>query len=278
MFALRKKKIPVFVFTLAIFLFISSCSTVPITGRKRIALLPSANLATMAIQSYRELLSKSKISNDREKVMLVKRVGRRIAMAAEVFMKEEGLEKQLKNFKWEFNLIENNKVVNAFCMPGGKVAVYTGILPVAANETGLAVIIGHEVAHAIAKHGNERMSQLLMVQMGGIALDVATKNKPDKTRNLFRLAYGIGAQLGLILPYSRTHESEADHIGLVLMASAGYKPGAAPEFWKRMAKLGGKRVPQFLSTHPEPQKRVKRLNKLIPEVTRKYYRKKQIPH
>ncbi|MEN8152608.1 MAG: M48 family metallopeptidase [Acidobacteriota bacterium] len=271
---LKKKKIIIVIFTLFIFLVISSCSTVPITGRKRVALLPAGNLATMALQSYKQLLNKSRLSTDREKVMLVKRVGRRIAMAAEVFMKEEGLEKALKNFKWEFNLIENNKVVNAFCMPGGKVAVYTGILPIAMNETGLAVIMGHEVAHAIAKHGNERMSQLLLVQLGGVALDVATRNKPNETRNLFRLAYGVGSQLGLLLPYSRTHESEADHIGLVLMASAGYDPGAAPEFWKRMAKKGGKKVPQFLSTHPAPEKRVERLNKLIPEVKRKHYRKK----
>lgn len=274
MITLRKKKIPAIIFTLIIFLLISSCSSVPITGRKRVALLPSSNLATMAFQSYRELLSKSRLSNDREKVMLVKRVGRRIAMAAEVFMKEEGLDKQLKNFKWEFNLIENDKVVNAFCMPGGKVAVYTGILPIAKNEAGLAVIVGHEVAHAIAKHGNERMSQLLLVQLGGVALDVATRNKPDETRNLFRLAYGIGTQLGILLPYSRTHENEADHIGLVLMTRAGYDPWTASEFWKRMAKSGGKRIPRFLSTHPEPERRVKRINKLIPGVMKKYYRKK----
>lgn len=258
-----------------VFLFLSSCTSVPITGRKRIALLPSSNLVTMALESYQTLLKKSKLSTDRHQVAVVRKVGNRIAKAAETFMREEGLQHQLKNFKWEFNLIDDNKTINAFCMPGGKVAVYTGILPIAKDETGLAVIMGHEVAHAIAKHGNERMSQMLLVQLGGVALDVAIKNKPDETRNMFRLAYGIGAQLGLLLPYSRTHESEADHIGLILMARAGYDPVAAPSFWQRMSKIGGgKRPPQFLSTHPSPLKRVKRLQKLIPDVRTKYFRRR----
>lgn len=270
------KRVVLVVFYLIItFLFLSSCTSVPITGRKRIALLPSSNLVTMALQSYQTLLNKSKLSTDTQQVALVRKVGNRIAKAAETFMREEGLEKQLKNFKWEFNLIDDSKTINAFCMPGGKVAVYTGILPIAGDETGLAVIVGHEVAHAIAKHGNERMSQMLLVQLGGVGLDVALKNKPNKTRNMFRIAYGVGAQLGLLLPYSRTHESEADHIGLILMARAGYDPVAAPSFWQRMSKIGGgKRPPQFLSTHPSPKKRVKRLQKLIPDVRTKYFRKR----
>ncbi len=258
-----------------IFIFHSSCTSVPITGRKRIALLPSANLATMALESYQTLLKKSNLSTDAVKVASVRRVGARIAKAAESFMREEGLEKQLKNFKWEFNLIDDPKTINAFCMPGGKVAVYTGILPIAKDETGLAVIMGHEVAHAIAKHGNERMSQMLLVQLGGVALDVALKNKPDETKGMFMLAYGLGAQLGVLLPFSRTHESEADHIGLILMARAGYDPVAAPSFWQRMSGIGGgKRAPQFLSTHPSPEKRVKRLQQMITEVRSKYYKKR----
>jgi len=263
------------VIIIALLFFLSSCTTVPITGRKRIALLPSANLASMALQSYQDLLKKSKLSTDARQVAIVRKVGQRIAVAAEAFMKEEGLQAQLKNFRWEFNLIEDAKVVNAFCMPGGKVAVYTGILPVANDEAGLAVIMGHEVAHAIASHGNERMSQLLLVQLGGVALDVALKNKPEETRGMFMLAYGLGAQLGVLLPYSRTHESESDHIGLILMARAGYDPAAAPAFWQRMSKLaGGKGGPQFLSTHPSPLKRVKKLQSLIPEVRTKYFRKR----
>ncbi len=274
MISSNKRMVFIVFFLILVFLFLSSCTSVPITGRKRIALLPSGNLATMALQSYRSLLSKSKLSTDSRKVAMVRKVGKRIAVAAEAFMKEEGLTKQLKNFKWEFNLIEDKKTINAFCMPGGKVAVYTGILPIASNETGLAVIMGHEVAHAIAKHGNERMSQMLLVQLGGVALEVALQNKPNETKGLFMIAYGLGAQLGVLLPYSRTHESEADHIGLILMARAGYDPAAAPLFWQRMSKIGGKKLPQFLSTHPTPKTRVKKLNKLIPGVRGKYFKRR----
>jgi len=272
---MEKKFVAPTVFVLALFILLSSCTSVPITGRKRIALLPSSNLATMALQNYQALLKKSKLSTNTRDVATVRKVGRRIAKAAESFMKEEGMEKQLKNFRWEFNLIDDPETVNAFCMPGGKVAVYTGILPIARNEAGLAVIMGHEVAHAIAKHGNERMSQLLLVQLGGVALDVALKNKPEETRGMFMLAYGLGARLGVLLPYSRTHESEADHIGLILMARAGYDPSAAPLFWQRMSESGGgKRAPQFLSTHPSPLKRVKKLQQLVPGVRTRYFRKR----
>jgi len=269
---MHKKTGKIFSILIISLFLLSSCSTVPITGRKRIALLPSSNLTSMALQSYRTLLSKSRLSNDSRKIAIVRRVGRRIAVAAEQFMREEGLTKAIKNFHWEFNLIDDPKTVNAFCMPGGKVAVYTGILPVAKNETGLAVILGHEVAHAIAKHGNERMSQLLLVQLGGIALDTALKSKPNQTRSLLMLAFGVAAQVGILLPFSRTHESEADHIGLILMARAGYNPAAAISFWQRMDKLGGAKLPQFLSTHPASKTRVKRLKKLLPEVI-KYYKK-----
>ena len=266
----QKRKILILITLLSF--FISSCSTVPLTGRKRIALLPSSSLTTMAFQSYRSLLNKSRLSTDFRKVAIVRKVGNRIARAAEMFMREEGLVKELKNFKWEFNLIENRKVINAFCMPGGKVAVYTGILPIALNETGLAVIMGHEIGHAIAKHGNERMSQLLLVQLGGVALDIALKNKPDKTRGLMMIAFGVATQLGVLLPFSRTHESEADHIVLILMARAGYDPAAAISFWQRMDRKTGKRGPKFLSTHPASKTRVKRLRKLLPSVL-KYYKK-----
>lgn len=265
------KKRSMLVVTLISFLM-TSCSTVPITGRKRIALLPSSNLTSMALQSYRTLLNKSKLSNDFRKVKLVRKVGMRIAHSAEQFMRDEGMEKELKNFKWEFNLIDNRKVINAFCMPGGKVAVYTGILPIAMDETGLAVIIGHEVAHAIAKHGNERMSQLLLVQLGGVALNVALRNKPEETKGFLMLAFGVATQLGVLLPFSRTHESEADHIGLILMARAGYNPAAAVSFWQRMDKRKGKKLPQFLSTHPANKTRVKRLKNLLPKII-KYYKK-----
>jgi predicted Zn-dependent protease len=162
--------------------------------------------------------------------------------------------------------------VNAWCMPGGKVVVYTGILPVTKNENGLAVVMGHEIAHAIAEHGNERMSQELLRQAGGVALTVALKDNPEETRNLWLAAYGLGSEVGVMLPFSRLHESEADHLGLIFMAMAGYDPREAPDFWTRMAEAGGQKPPEFLSTHPSDETRISSLNNWMPEAL-KYYNK-----
>ena len=181
------------------------------------------------------------------------------------------MESEIKNYRWEFNLIENDKMVNAFCMPGGKVGVYTGILPITQNETGLAVVMGHEIAHAIAKHGNERVSQGLLAQLGGVALSTALSKNPGTTNQIFMAAYGVGANVGVLLPYSRLHESEADRIGLILMAKAGYDPREAVPFWQRMNEKGGPRPPEFLSTHPAPESRIKQIQDLIPEAM-KYYK------
>jgi predicted Zn-dependent protease len=202
---------------------------------------------------------------------MVRRVGGRIAQATEEFFRESGMGAEIKNYKWEFNLIEDDKVVNAWCMPGGKVAVYTGLLPVAVDETGLAVVMGHEIAHAIAKHGNERMSQGLLVQLGEIGLGVALGSHTAATTDIFLTAYGAGAQLGFLLPYSRVQESEADRIGLVLMAKAGYDPRQAIPFWERMSAKGGARPPEFLSTHPAPASRIANIREEIPEAM-KYYK------
>jgi len=180
-----------------------------------------------------------------------------------VYYKAKGLEKELKNFAWEFNVVDDPNTVNAFCMPGGKVVVYTGILKVTQNEDALAVVLGHEIAHALANHGNERMSQGLVAQLGLASLDMALSQKPAQTRELLMTAAGAGAQVGLLLPFSRKHESEADEIGLYLMAMAGYNPAAAAPFWERMNKMGGgDRPPEFLSTHPDPSKRSERLKEL----------------
>jgi predicted Zn-dependent protease len=176
---------------------------------------------------------------------------------------------KLEGYEWEFNLIEDS-LVNAWAMPGGKVVVYTGILPICRDENGLAVVMGHEIAHAIAGHGGERMSQGLLVQMGGIAINEALKNKPEETRNLFMTAYGVGATVGVMLPYSRLHENEADHLGLIFMAMAGYNPNHAVDFWGRMAQEGGAKPPEFLSTHPSDETRVKNLRDLIPEAMQYY--------
>ena len=254
----------------AALLSVVGCATVPVTGRKSLSLLPESELLSMSLQEYNDVLKKSKLSRDPEKVQMVKRVGERIARATEEFFRESGMASEINNYKWEFNLIEDAKTVNAWCMPGGKVAVYTGILPVTQNDTGLAVVMGHEIAHAIAKHGNERMSQGLLEQLGAVGLSAALSTHPGPTSQIFQAVYGAGANVGILLPYSRLQESEADRIGLVLMAKAGYDPREAIPFWQRMNKQGGGRPPEFLSTHPAPETRIKQIESEIPEAMRYY--------
>ncbi len=252
--------------------FLIACAQVPITNRQSLSLLPESQLASMSLQEYGKVLNQSKLSSSQQQVEMVRRVGFKIAKAAEAFLKEAGMQSEIKNLNWEFNLIEDDKQANAWVMPGGKAAVYTGILKYTQNETGLAVVLGHEVAHAIARHGNERMSQGLMAQMGGAALSAALSQNSPATQNLFMQAYGAGATVGLLLPYSRLHESEADRIGLTLMARAGYDPREAVPFWQRMNEQGGRRPPEFLSTHPAPESRIANIKRYIPEAL-VYYKK-----
>jgi len=255
-------------FLLTIFLF--SCQTVPITGRQQISFIPSENILSMSFSQYNEFLSKHKVITDTEDTRKVKLVGQKIQAAVERYFTEHGVSDQLKGYKWEFNLIED-KSVNAWCMPGGKVVVYTGILPVAGDDAGLAVVMGHEIAHAIARHGDERMSHALLAQMGGVALSTALSQKPKETADLFMTAYGVGAQVGVLLPYSRLQESEADRLGLIFMAMAGYDPHTAIGFWKRMsAEKKGTAPPEFLSTHPADQTRIRNIEDLMPEAMRYY--------
>jgi len=256
--------------TMGLLFMLSACATVPVTGRKSLHILPDSQLVSMSLDQYNTVLKKSKLSNDPEKVQMVKRVGERIAKATEDFFREQGMDSEISNYKWEFNLIEDDKTVNAWCMPGGKVAVYTGILPVTEDDTGLAVVMGHEIAHAIAKHGNERMSQGLLAQLGAVGLSTALSTHPGPTNQIFMAAYGAGANVGFLLPYSRLQESEADHIGLILMAKAGYDPRQAIPFWQRMNKKGGKRPPEYLSTHPAPETRINVIQAEIPEAMRYY--------
>lgn len=264
------KKTGVFLFVGLLFLV--ACHKVPITNRKQVKLLPNSTLNTMALDGYKDFLSKNTLSTNAEQTAMVKRAGDRISKAAERYFKAKGHAKYLANYKWEFNLVED-KNVNAWCMPGGKVVVYTGIMPVCKDEDGLAVVMGHEIAHAIANHGNERMSQGLAAQMGGLALSTAMASKPQATQNLFMQAYGAGAQVGALLPFSRLHESEADEIGLVLSTMAGYDPEAAVPFWGRMNALSnGQRPPEFLSTHPSPKTRMEKLKAVVPKA--KLYAKK----
>ena len=249
------------------------CAEVPITHRKGLHLVPESELVSMSLQQYDDVLKKSKLSTDTQKVEMVRRVGNRIAKAAEAFLAETGQQDKIKDYKWEFNLIQDDKTVNAWVMPGGKAAVYTGILPYTQDETGLAVVLGHEVAHALADHGNERMSEALLAQMGGMALSVALSSQQEQTKQLFMAVYGAGATVGFLLPYSRLHESEADRIGLTLMARAGYDPRQAIPFWERMSKQEGKsHPPELLSTHPVPETRIADIKKYIPEAL-PYYEK-----
>jgi predicted Zn-dependent protease len=218
------------------------------------------------------VLDSSKLSTNKQQVDMVKRVGANIQKAVEEYMAQNNWSGHLQGYDWDFNLIEAD-VVNAWCMPGGKVAFYTGIMPVCQDEAGVAVVMGHEVAHAIANHGAERMSQGLVQQMGGVALDVALSSKPGETREMFGMAYGLASNFGAMLPFSRLHESEADKMGLIFMAMAGYDPSEAPKFWERMAAAsGGGAPPEFMSTHPSHETRIKDLNDQIPEAM-KYYKK-----
>jgi len=246
-------------------LMVWGCSKVPLTGRRQIKLLPESTLIQASSLSYQQVLDTANLVRTGAQAEMIKRVGSRISTAVEEYMETEGLEGRLKNFRWEFNLIQDDNV-NAWCMSGGKVAFYTGILPICQDETGVAVVMGHEIAHAIARHGNERVSQSLALQglATGTDLLLLINEKPDAARQLVNMAYGVGGQLGM-LTYSRKHESEADEMGLIFMALAGYNPSEAPVFWDRMGKIGGERPPLMLSTHPHPDKRHEDLRKQLPK-------------
>lgn len=256
-------------FTVAVVTFVA-CTTVPITGRRQLNLVSDAQMQSLSYDAYDQFLKENKLSRDAQATAMVKRVGQRIQGAVEQYMAANGLSNELQGFQWEFNLIEDDQV-NAWAMAGGKTVVYTGILPVAQNETGLAVVMGHEIAHAIAKHGNERMSQQLAQQFGGQTLSALAGAQPGTAQNLVMAVYGVGSQLGL-LKYGRTQESEADRLGLIFMAMAGYNPEEAVPFWQRMeAKSGGQAPPEFLSTHPSAGTRQQDLRQHMPEAL-KYYK------
>ncbi|MDD5570368.1 MAG: M48 family metallopeptidase [Bacteroidales bacterium] len=252
-----------------LFAFIS-CAKVPITGRKQVKMLPESTLIQMGLTSYRDFISKNPPapSNDKNTIM-VKNAGTKITQAVTQFLKGSKQSKRIEGFKWEYNLV-NDPTVNAWCMPGGKVVVYSGILALTQDETGLAVVMGHEIAHAVCRHGNERMSQQILIQLGGIGLALAMSQKPQETQNIFLMCYGVGGTLGS-LAYSRVHEYEADKLGLIFMAMAGYNPEVAVSFWQRMAAMGGAKPPQFLSTHPSDENRIKELRAFLP-TAKKYYK------
>ncbi len=249
-----------------------ACSTVPITGRKQLSLVPESDVVAMGLSSYSDFLKEAKISNNVAQTAMVKNSGKKIAAAVNKFLTDNGMGDRVSSFQWEFNLIEDDSTVNAWCMPGGKVAFYTGIMPICQDENGVAVVMGHEIAHAVARHGAERMSQDLGVQMGGATLQAALAGKSPETQGAFMTAYGVSSQVGVLLPYSRTHETEADKMGLIFIAMAGYDPSYAVDFWKRMAANGGGSTMEILSTHPSDATRIKELESFLPEAM-KYYKK-----
>ncbi len=251
-----------------------ACSQNPITGRNQLNLVSEAELQSLAKQEYVQFLNENKVvnANSSRDAEMVRRVGSRIATAVTNYYNSQNLGGELAGYQWEYNLV-NNPEANAWCMPGGKIVVYTGILPITQNEAALAAVVGHEVAHAVAKHGSERMSQGLIQQLGGVALGVALSNRSQETQALFNNLYGIGSQVGYTLPHSRNQELEADKLGLRYMALAGYNPREAVALWQRMkAQSNGSRPPEFISTHPAEDRRISQLNSIMEETIKNYYR------
>ncbi|RYY55386.1 MAG: M48 family peptidase [Chitinophagaceae bacterium] len=250
-----------------------ACSRDAVTGRSQLKLLPESQLQSMAVTQYAQFLSENKVvgasaSRDAE---MVTRVGQRITKAVTDYYASKGLSSQLEGYQWEYKLVQSNDV-NAWCMPGGKIVVYTGLLPITQNEAALAAVMGHEVSHAIFNHGNERMSQSMGAEALQAGLQVALSSKPAATQNLFMSAFGVGTQVGVLLPFSRKHELEADRYGLIWSAMAGYNPQEAIALWQRMEKASsGQKPPEFLSTHPAEGNRIAQLEKYMPEAM-KYYK------
>jgi len=258
-------------FLLFITLLAAGCALNLVTGRKQLSLVKESDLQLMATTQYNKFLTENKVlsSGNNKDAAMVDRVGARIANSITKYYASHGKGLVLEGYKWEFNTVDS-KEVNAWCMPGGKVVVYTGLLPITQNETALSIVMGHEIAHSIAKHGNERMSQAMVQQMGGMALEVALAQKPKETQDIFLLSYGIGSQVGAMLPWSRQQESEADKFGLIFAAMAGYDPREAISFWQRMSNASGENPPEFLSTHPSDETRIRKLKQYMPEAL-KYY-------
>jgi predicted Zn-dependent protease len=260
------------VYLLLIALLLTGCALNLLTGRKQLSLVQESELQLMATSEYNTFLSENKVLNSAtsREAATVDRVGARISKAITKYFDSKGQSSLLEGYKWEFNTVES-KDINAWCMPGGKVVVYTGLLPITQNEAALAIVMGHEIAHSVAKHGNERMSQALVQQMGGMALGIALAQKPQETQDLFMMTYGIGSEVGAMLPWSRQQETEADQYGLIFSAMAGYDPREAIPFWQRMAAAGNGNPPEFLSTHPSDATRLKKLEQFMPEAL-KYYK------
>lgn len=256
--------------TIAAGMLLSGCSTVALTGRRQLMLVSDADVLSLSSSSYKEYMASAKPSTNKANTAMVTRCGKRLAAAVETYLRNNGLESEIKNLQWEFNLVQD-KSANAFCMPGGKIVVYEGILPITQDEASLAIVLGHEIAHAVAKHSAERMSQQLLAQYGAQAVSIATMGKSAATQELAQTVFGLGANYGVLMPFSRRDESEADYMGLIFAAMAGYDPSVAVTFWQRMA-AGGESVPEFFSDHPSNARRISDIKKHLPEAMQ-YYKK-----
>lgn len=253
-------------FTIA--LLVQSCGSVPITGRKQLLLVSDQEVLGLSETQYKEFINTAAVEKNTSNAQMVDRVGKRIATAVEAYLRNNGMESEVQNLAWEFNLVKSNDV-NAFCMPGGKIVVYTGILPITKDENGLATVVGHEVAHAIAKHSNERMSQQVALEYGGAIAGGLLKNS-EAMQQIGSTVFGLGAQYGVMLPYARRQELEADELGLIFMAMAGYNPETAVSFWQRMAQNSGGGTPEFMSTHPSDANRIEKIQKALPTALQYY--------
>ncbi len=253
-------------------LLLASCGSVPLTGRRQMLLVSDSEVLSASLTQYDEYMKSAQKSTDKTKTAIVERVGKKIAAATEQYLKQNGLSNEIANFKWEFNLVKSDDI-NAFCMPGGKIVVYEGLLPLVSSDDELAVVLGHEVAHAVAKHSNERMSQEILAQYGASVVDAALSNQSTVVHSIGNTVFGLGAQLGVMLPYSRKHELEADYMGLVFMTMAGYNPETAISFWHKMAAASGNsKMADFMSTHPNDNKRISEIQRYLPEMEK--YKKK----
>jgi len=247
------------------FLFlVISCKTVSITGRKQLNFIPNSQLFPASFAQYEAFLEEHPVTKDSAQQQRIQRIGNRLVDAVEKYYKAKGWEDQLKGYEWEFNLVADT-VKNAFCMPGGKVVYFEGLLDVTETDPEIAAVMGHEIAHALANHGAERMSQMYMQNIGAILTMLATQKASKEEQEKWLAIYGYGTTLGIILPYSRKHESEADKIGQILMAIAGYNPDAAVDVWIKMTQMAGQQPPEFLSTHPSHETRIKNLKEWAPE-------------
>ena len=251
-----------------VLVLLSACNKNPFTGKNTMALIGNSSLMASSVVQYREFLNESKVITGTTEANMVKNAGDRIRKAAELWAAREGQSSYLDGYEWEFNLVDSREI-NAWAMPGGKIVFYSGILPLTQNEAGIAVVMGHEVAHAILNHGQQRASASILQQLGAVGVNILAADQSRETRALFMTLYGAGSTLFGTLPYSRAHEIEADQVGLTLMIIAGYDPDTAVEFWDRMSSLGGSSTPQFLSTHPSDVTRVEELRKYIPEARKK---------